>query len=216
VEQTILTIHSINNVIQKRCTYTLPTHKQRYLSAPDLGHRHLILYKWLRSLKPLDLSLQLTLPRILATLAHFSNIFHLKLSDATGSANVPLSTHVTPTASVAPTAGTSDSDAQTPVTFIKRMQKDLANKISSVDEDRGNTNRKLAELLTSVALDSASKLTSHYKRLTRLVEENNDDLIAEVSSFMDDRVPANAATAPAPAAAAAVLLFVSPHQTRLG
>ena len=30
MEQIILTIHSINNVIQKRCTYTLHTHQQRF------------------------------------------------------------------------------------------------------------------------------------------------------------------------------------------
>ena len=48
----------------------------------------------------------------------------------------------------------SDSDAQTPVIFTKRMQKDLENRILAVDEDRGNINRKFAELLTSVALDS--------------------------------------------------------------
>lgn len=126
------------------------------------------------------------------------------MSDVTGSANAPLATLVTPTASV---AGMSDSDAQTPVIFTKRMQKDLENRILAVDEDRGNINRKFAELLTSAALDSAmphglpelndSKLASHHKRLTRLVEENDDDLIVEVSSFMDERLQANAGSAPA-------------------
>lgn len=101
----------------------------------------------------------------------------------------------------------SDSDAQTPVIFTKRMQKGLENRILAVDEDRGNINRKFAELLTSVALDAVmphalaelndSKLASHHKRLTLLVEENNDDLIAEVSSFMNERVQANAGSTPA-------------------
>ncbi len=45
-----VTIHSNNNVIQKPCSYTLPIHQQRYLSAPDLGHRYQIRYKWLRIL----------------------------------------------------------------------------------------------------------------------------------------------------------------------
>ncbi len=61
-------------------------------------------------------------------------------------------TLVTPTASV---AGMSDSDAQTPGIFTKWMQEDLENKNLAVDEDRGNTNCKLAELLISVALHSS-------------------------------------------------------------
>ncbi len=44
MEQTILIILSINNVIRKPCAYTLHTHQQRYLSAPDLGHRYQIRY----------------------------------------------------------------------------------------------------------------------------------------------------------------------------
>ncbi len=113
------------------------------------------------------------------------------MSDAAGSANVPLSTSVTPTASV---AGMSDSDAQTAVALNKQTQRYLENKMSSVDEDRGKTDRRLAKLLISVALDSVllpglpelidSKLASHHKRLTRLLEDNNDDLITEVSSIL--------------------------------
>jgi hypothetical protein len=76
---------------------------------------------------------------------------HREWSGGIGSANVSLSTVVTPIASV---AGTSDSDAYTAIAFPKHMQKDLENKMSFVDEDRGKTGRKLAEILTSVALDS--------------------------------------------------------------
>ncbi len=111
------------------------------------------------------------LPRILTTVVQLSQIVHRNMSDATGSANVPLSTSVTPTASV---AGMSDSDAQTATAFTKQTQRDLENKMSSVDQDRGKTDRKLAELLISVALDSAllfglpelidSKLASHNKK----------------------------------------------------
>ena len=45
MEQTIVTIHSINNVIQTPCTNILLTHQQRYLSAPNLGRRYLMRYK---------------------------------------------------------------------------------------------------------------------------------------------------------------------------
>ncbi len=48
------------------------------------------------------------------------------MSDATGLANAPLSAIVTPTASVAPTAEMSDSDAQTAIAFTKQMHKDLS------------------------------------------------------------------------------------------
>jgi len=81
--------------------------------------------------------------------------------------------------------------------------------MSSVDLDLGVTDRKLAELTTSVALDSAmlrglpelidSKLVAQHKRFTRLIEEQSDELIAELSSTMKGKLPANAASAPAPA-----------------
>ncbi|DBA92765.1 TPA: hypothetical protein ACH3X1_002960 [Trebouxia sp. C0004] len=121
------------------------------------------------------------------------------MSDATGSASVPLSAVVTPTASVAPTAETSDSDAQTPVTFTQQMQQELTDKFLSVGEDRKTINRKLNELHTSTALDSArlqgfselidSKLTSHHKSLTRVVEESIHDFIVEVTNYIEERVP---------------------------
>ncbi len=82
------------------------------------------------------------------------------MSDASGSANAPLADLVTPTASVAPTAGTSDSDAQIPTTISKQMQKELTDKLLSVEEDRKTSNRKLTELQTSVALDCMGSLTS--------------------------------------------------------
>ena len=132
------------------------------------------------------------------------------MSDASGSANAPLADLVTPTASVAPTAGTSDSDAQTPPTFSKQMQKELTDKLLSVKEDRKTSNRKLTELYTRVALDCMgslidSKLNSHHKNLTRLVDESIDDFIGEVTDYMVERVSANAASAPASAPAAAAL-----------
>ena len=130
------------------------------------------------------------------------------MSDASGSANDPLAS---PTASVAPTAGTSDSDAQTPVIFTKQMQQELTDKFLSTDEfeDRRTLklNRKLTELHTSITADSVmlrglpglidSKLTSHHQSLTRLVDETIDDFIGEATNYMDERAPA-----PAPAAAA--------------
>ena len=126
------------------------------------------------------------------------------MSDASGSANDPLAS---PTASVAPTAGTFDSDAQTPVTFTKQMQQELTDKFLSNDEERRSLNRKLTELHTSITADSAmlhelpklidSKITSHHQSLTRLVDETIDDFIGEATNYMDERAPA-----PAPAAAA--------------
>jgi len=132
-------------------------------------------HKWLRSLKTSVQSAS-TL-RILTTVVQLSQTVHRNMSDATGLANVPLSTTVTLTASA---AGMSHSDAQTATAFPKQTQRDLEKKMFSVDEDRGKTDRKLAELLISAALDSAlllglpelkdSQLTSHNKRLTRLLE----------------------------------------------
>ena len=92
------------------------------------------------------------------------------------------------------------------------MQKKLTDKFLSVEEDRKTIGRKLTELHTSVAGDSAilhglpeltdSKFTSHHKNLNRLVKENIDDFISEVTNYMDERAPANAAFAPASAPAA--------------
>ena len=44
---------------------------------------------------------------------------------------------------------------------------------------------------------SDSKLTSHHKSLTRLVEENIDDFIGEATNYMDERAPASASAAAA-------------------
>ena len=107
--------------------------QQRDLSPPDLGHRYQARYKWFWSLKTSSSTLAITLPRILATVAQFWQMLHLNMSDATGSADASLAALVTPTASV---AGTSDSDAQTPVTFTTQMQKELTDKFLSVEEDR--------------------------------------------------------------------------------
>ena len=107
-------------------------------------------HKWLRSLKTSVQSAS-TL-RIPTTVVQLSQTVHRNMSDATGLANVPFSTIVTLTASA---AGMSHSDAQTAPAFTKQTQRDLENKMSSVNEDRGNTDRKLAELLISAALDSA-------------------------------------------------------------
>ncbi|DBB00769.1 TPA: hypothetical protein ACH3X1_000701 [Trebouxia sp. C0004] len=95
------------------------------------------------------------------------------------------------------------------------MQQELTDKFLSVGEDRKTINRKLNELHTSTALDSArlqgfselidSKLNSHQKSLTRVVEESIDDFIAEVTNYMEERVPGNADSAPAPALAADAL-----------
>ena len=93
-------------------------------------------YKWYLCLTSSSI-LAITLPRILATVAKFWQILHLNMSDATGSADAPLAALVTPA------AGTSDLDAQTPVTFTKQMQKELTDKFLSVEEDRKTINRKL-------------------------------------------------------------------------
>ena len=164
-----------------------------------------IRYKWFRSLKTSSSILAITLPRILATVAKLSEILPFNMSDASGSANDPLAS---PTASVAPTAGTSDSDAQTPVTFTKQMQQELTDKFLSNDEDRRNLNRKLTELHTSTTANSVmlhglpglidSKLTSHHQSLTRLVDETIDDFIGEATNYMDERAPAPAAAALGP------------------
>ncbi len=130
MEQTILTILSITNVIRKPCAYTLHTPQQRYLNAPDLGHRYQIRYKWFRSLDASSSILAITLPRILAILAKLPENLQHNMSDASGSAHAPLANLATPTASVAPTAGTSDSDAQTPVKITVQMQKELTAKFA--------------------------------------------------------------------------------------
>ncbi len=67
------------------------------------------------------------------------------------------------------------------------MQKELTDKLLSVKEDRKTSNRKLTELYTRVALDCMgslidSKLNSHHKNLTRLVDESIDDFIGEVTN----------------------------------
>ncbi len=211
MEQTILIILSINNVIRKPCAYTLHTHQQRYLSAPDLGHRYQIRYKWFRSLEASSSILAITHPRILAILAELPEILQHNMSDAYGSADAPLANLATPAASVAPTAGTSDSDAQTPVIFTVQMHKELTAKFKFLEEERNAINRKLTEMHTSVAADSLvlhglpdlidKKLTSHHQSLTRLMDENIDDFLGEVTDYVDGKVPANAASALAPAAA---------------
>ncbi len=65
---------------------------------------------------------------------------------------------------------------------------------------------------TSVAADSLvlhglpdlidKKLASHHQSLTRLMDENTDDFLGEVTDYVDGKVPANSASASAPAAAA--------------
>ncbi|DBB00343.1 TPA: hypothetical protein ACH3X1_014169 [Trebouxia sp. C0004] len=97
------------------------------------------------------------------------------------------------------------------------MQQELTDKFLSVGEDRKTINRKLNELHTSTALDSArlqefselidSKLNSHHKSLTRVVEESIDDFIAEVTNYIEERVPENADSTPAPATDALGLPF---------
>ncbi len=165
----------------------------------------------LRSLEASSSILAITLPRILAILAKLPEILQHNMSDASGSADAPLGNLATPTASVAPTAGTSDSDAQTPVIFTVQMHKELTAKFKSLEEERNAINRKLTEMHTSVAADSlvlhglpdliGKKVTSHHQSLTRLMVENIDDFLGEVTDYVDGKVPANAASALAPAAA---------------
>ncbi len=165
----------------------------------------------LRSSEASSSILAITLPRILAILAKLPEILQHNMSDASGSAHAPLANLATPTASVAPTAGTSDSDAQTAVIFTVQMHKELTAKFKSLEEERDAINRKLTEMHTSVAAVSLvlhglpdlidKKLTSHHQSLTRLMDENIDDFLGEVTDYVDGRVPANAASASAPAAA---------------
>ncbi len=82
----------------------------------------------------------------------------------------------------------SDSDAQTAIPLTKQMHKDLENKMSSAGEDRDKIDGKLAELTTSVALDSAmlhglpeltdGKFVAQHKRFTRLEEQQDDSLFS--------------------------------------
>ncbi len=122
----------------------------------------------LRSLEASSFILAITLPRILAILAKLPEILQHNMSDASGSAHAPLANLATPTASVAPTAGTSDSDAQTPVIFTVQVQKELTAKFKSLEEERNTINRKLTEMHTSVAADS---LVLH--GLPDLIDKNN-------------------------------------------